>query len=179
MIWFGSPHFPHHAAPEDAALYADQPKKHREYLGEITGVDRAFGLLRNELTALGIKDNTLVWFNSDNGAMPVGNWATPAAGNTQSQEGGLRECLLYRMAARDSGADGISGALYSSGHVRRSRSCRSVGDRSPAPRWDKSCAIDPWRDGSPSYSIRIWNAENTGTFTNPAGVANKVFKNEE
>ena len=41
-VWFGSPHFPHKALAADADLYPGRSKKEREYLGEITALDRAF-----------------------------------------------------------------------------------------------------------------------------------------
>lgn len=69
VIWFGSPHSPHIAAKEDAALYADQEKKVQEFLGEITGMDRAFGKLRDSLDEMGIRDNTILWYTSDNGGL--------------------------------------------------------------------------------------------------------------
>ena len=47
VIWFAAPHYPHHATPADTALYSHRPKKEREFLGEITAVDRAFGRLRS------------------------------------------------------------------------------------------------------------------------------------
>ena len=36
-------------------------------LGEIIGIDRSIGHLRRSLNEMGIADNTLVWFTSDNG----------------------------------------------------------------------------------------------------------------
>lgn len=90
VIWLGSPHLPHLADPADSAPYADQPKKLREYLGEVAGVDRAFGRLRNELVALGIRENTLLWFCSDNGAIPVvGNTGESRGAKHSVYEGGL------------------------------------------------------------------------------------------
>lgn len=70
VVWFGSPHAPHDPLPEDA-------KAGGPYYGELLGVDRAMGALRAGLRKRGLADDTLVWFNSDNG---------PAAGSA----GGLR-----------------------------------------------------------------------------------------
>lgn len=70
VIWFGSPHSPYRAASEDSALYADESKDMREFLGEITGMDRAFGKLRESLDEMGVRENTLLWYTSDNGALP-------------------------------------------------------------------------------------------------------------
>lgn len=69
VVWFGSPHNPHIAAKEDFELYQDAPKHLQNLYGEITGMDRAFGKLRNALNELGIKENTVLWYCSDNGAI--------------------------------------------------------------------------------------------------------------
>ena len=61
------------AIPEDLALYQDQPEEQQHFLGEITAMDRAMGQLRDEMRALGIADNTLLWYTSDNGAIPKGS----------------------------------------------------------------------------------------------------------
>lgn len=63
LIWFGSPHVPLAPAPDDLKAAGGSP-----YYGEIAGVDRSMGTLRRELRRLGIAGNTLLLFNSDNGA---------------------------------------------------------------------------------------------------------------
>ena len=63
VIWFGSPHVPLKPAPEDLKAAGGLP----DY-GEIRGVDRSMGTLRKRLRELGIADDTMLWFNSDNGA---------------------------------------------------------------------------------------------------------------
>jgi len=90
VVWFGSPHSPHQAIGQDAKIYEDQPEKLRHFYGEITGMDRAFGKLRKEIKNLGISDNTVLWYCSDNGGLPkVGS--TGGRGNkAQIYEGGLR-----------------------------------------------------------------------------------------
>jgi len=70
VVWFGSPHRPHRAAAELRRLYANQPEELRDFYGEVTGMDRAFGKLRDALDTLGVKDNTILWYTSDNGALP-------------------------------------------------------------------------------------------------------------
>ena len=70
VVWFGSPHAPHVALPEDIAAYPDQPRAKQNFYGEITAMDRAFGKLRQGLDELGVRDNTLLWYTSDNGALP-------------------------------------------------------------------------------------------------------------
>lgn len=90
VIWFGSPHSPHIAADEDAAHYADEKEADRNFLGEVTGMDRAYGKLREELSAMGIRDKTLLWYCSDNGALPgVGSTGGFRGNKGQVYEGGL------------------------------------------------------------------------------------------
>jgi arylsulfatase A-like enzyme len=69
QICFGSPHAPHQAADEFKKLYPDLPEMEQNLWGEISGLDAAVGKLREELRRLGIADNTLVWFVSDNGGI--------------------------------------------------------------------------------------------------------------
>ena len=67
-VCFGSPHAPHKGADEFKALYKDADGK-VDFLAEVSGVDAAVGKLRAELRKLGIADNTIVWFTSDNGGI--------------------------------------------------------------------------------------------------------------
>ncbi len=62
VVWFGSPHAPHAPLPSDLAAAGGSG-----YYGEIVGVDRSLGTLRAGLRKLGIADNTMLWFSSDNG----------------------------------------------------------------------------------------------------------------
>jgi len=90
VVWFGSPHLPHRAAGDQKALYSDEPDPLANFYGEISGMDRAFGRLRQELRTLGIEKETLLWYCSDNGGLPnVGS--TGGRGHKgQIYEGGLR-----------------------------------------------------------------------------------------
>ncbi|MDF1851271.1 MAG: sulfatase-like hydrolase/transferase [Verrucomicrobiales bacterium] len=91
VVWFGSPHYPHRASEEDAALYQDQPRNVRDFLGEVTGIDRAFGQLREGISDLGLRENTLLWFTSDNGALrKVGSTGGYRGGKHSVYEGGIR-----------------------------------------------------------------------------------------
>lgn len=68
-VCFGSPHLPHIADEQYRLLYDNQPENLQHYYGEITGMDRALGKLRNELKRLGIHKNTILWYLSDNGGV--------------------------------------------------------------------------------------------------------------
>jgi len=91
VVWFGSPHKPHRAIEEDRARYDAEPdKKFQNFYGEITGMDRAFGKLRSELRTLGIHENTLLWYCSDNGGLPEVGSTGGRGHKSQIYEGGLR-----------------------------------------------------------------------------------------
>ncbi len=67
VIWFHAPHLPCVAGPEYAEMYKDQDFKMQQYAGCITALDDQMGRLRAKLKELGINDNTLLFFTSDNG----------------------------------------------------------------------------------------------------------------
>ncbi|MGI9474085.1 MAG: sulfatase-like hydrolase/transferase, partial [Rubripirellula sp.] len=101
VVWFGSPHAPHRAAAEDRAHYQDQPKPAREFLGEVTGMDRAFGKLRDGLGELGVRENTILWYCSDNGALPkVGSTGGYRGQKGKVYEGGLLVPAIIEWPAR-------------------------------------------------------------------------------
>ncbi|MDA7618805.1 sulfatase-like hydrolase/transferase [Verrucomicrobia bacterium] len=91
VVWFGSPHAPHRAIAADAADYAEHPKPLRQFYGEVAGMDRAFGKLRNGIESMGIRQKTLLWYCSDNGALPkVGSTGGLRGHKGKLYEGGIR-----------------------------------------------------------------------------------------
>jgi arylsulfatase A-like enzyme len=73
-VCFGSPHGPFIPAEEFKKLYEpDEAGKVKgyniDYLAEVTGVDAAVGRLCEELKKLGLAEDTIVWFTSDNGSL--------------------------------------------------------------------------------------------------------------
>ncbi len=101
VVWFGSPHSPHRAVSRDRKPYAGQPMRNQHFLGEVTGMDRAFGKLRDALGPLGIRDNTILWYCSDNGALPRVGSAGPFRGRKgQIYEGGLLVPAILEWPAR-------------------------------------------------------------------------------
>lgn len=71
-IWFHAPHSPIVAGPKYLALYGEHPEGARHYYGCITAMDEQIGRLRAKLAELGIAQNTLVFFCSDNGPEGTG-----------------------------------------------------------------------------------------------------------
>ena len=70
MIWFGTPHSPFRALEKDKAAFKDLDAGSADHYGELVAMDRSIGTLRASLRDLGVADNTLVWFCSDNGGLP-------------------------------------------------------------------------------------------------------------
>ena len=86
VIWYGSPHNPQRAVDEDREGFPDGKLAH--HLGEIVGIDRSIGVLRKGLRDLGIEQDTLVWYCSDNGGL---NLDPDAVGNLRGHKGDLFE----------------------------------------------------------------------------------------
>lgn len=100
VVWFGSPHSPHEAADEDRRLYADQDRKLQDFYGEISGLDRAVGKLRNGLKELGLRENTILWYCSDNGGLPNLGSTGGRGKKADIYEGGLRVPAIIEWPAR-------------------------------------------------------------------------------
>ena len=90
-VWFHEPHEPVVAGPEYRAMYKEYSEAEQHYYGCITAMDEQIGRLRKEVRDLGIADNTMVWFCSDNG--PEGMTSKGETGwcrNSRGVTGGLR-----------------------------------------------------------------------------------------
>lgn len=69
VIWYGSPHDPWVATEADRASFAHLSEKEQHHYGELVALDRSIGTLRKGLRELGMAENTLVWYCSDNGGL--------------------------------------------------------------------------------------------------------------
>jgi arylsulfatase A-like enzyme len=67
LIWFHNVHTPLGKNPELMKDYADCEPQEQIYFSNITAVDTQVGVLRKTLRDLGVADNTMLWFTSDNG----------------------------------------------------------------------------------------------------------------
>ncbi len=98
VLWDGSPHSPWDASEEDCAAFQSLDRNSRRHYGELVAFDRSVGVLRNGLRDLGVADNTLVWYCSDNGGLSKITPETTGGlrGNKASVwEGGLRvPCVI-------------------------------------------------------------------------------------
>jgi len=71
VIWFHAPHEPIIGGPEYRAMYPQQNENTQHYYAVVTALDEQIGRLRARLRDLGVAENTMLWFCSDNG--PEGN----------------------------------------------------------------------------------------------------------
>ena len=108
-VWTHEPHLPIESAEEFMKPYAHiDDEGIRQHHGNITQLDHAFGMVMKGLDDLGLRDNTIVFFTSDNG--PEGK---VRRGRTQGYTGGLRG------RKRDSHEGGIrvAGMVRWPGHI--------------------------------------------------------------
>lgn len=95
-VWFHEPHSPIATDPRFQKLYeGDQNSK---YMGNVTQVDHALGMIMDALKRAGVENNTLLFFTSDNGPVPhYGGTSGGLRGNKRnSYEGGIRVPGLIR-----------------------------------------------------------------------------------
>jgi arylsulfatase A-like enzyme len=90
VIWFHAPHLPVLSAPP----YTDGYDSNKDYYGCLTALDQQLGRLRQALRRLGVADNTMLWYCSDNG--PEGSDSAP--GRTNGLRG--RKRSLYEGGVR-------------------------------------------------------------------------------
>ena len=81
VIWYGTPHSPFRALAGDLAPFGELDARSANHYGELAAMDRSIGTLRGKLRELGIAENTLLVFCSDNGGL---------RGITPDTVGGLR-----------------------------------------------------------------------------------------
>ncbi len=98
VVWFSSPHDPHQELPAGPNLYKGKP--HAGYYREITLLDQQVGRLRGELKSMGIANNTILWYCSDNGGL-----VKETSGGREKKgsiyEGGLRVPGIIEWPARN------------------------------------------------------------------------------
>jgi arylsulfatase A-like enzyme len=97
VVWFHSPHEPVRAGGRYLEMYRDirqedhpgrDLERQRHYYGCLTAMDDQMGRLRRELRELGVAQDTILCFNSDNG--PEGNLRPGKADGMSGSTKGLR-----------------------------------------------------------------------------------------
>lgn len=69
VIWYGTPHSPWMASPEDRKPFRHLSEREQHHYGELVALDRSVGALRKGLRDLQIAQNTMIWYCSDNGGL--------------------------------------------------------------------------------------------------------------
>ena len=90
VVWFGSPHGPHQGGEEFLKQYKDEPKAMANFYAEITGMDAAMGELRAGIRKLGVAENTVLWYCSDNGGLKPNSMGGLSGKKGTLLEGGIR-----------------------------------------------------------------------------------------
>ncbi len=96
VIWFHTPHLPVVAGPKYRQMYAHLKNESlHDYYGCITAMDDQIGRLQQALNRLGVADNTILFFCSDNGPEGPSGSAPGSAGLFRGRkrsllEGGIR-----------------------------------------------------------------------------------------
>lgn len=87
-LWFHEPHQPVAAPPEFRERHLKT--KNPDYYGCIENMDDAIGRLLERLDEMGVRENTLIIFASDNGSYMRGSNKPLHRGKTSLWEGGIR-----------------------------------------------------------------------------------------
>ncbi len=90
VIWFGNPHLPHVGTEKFVKSYGNENKAYANFYAEITAMDAAMGRLRQGIRKLGIADNTILWYCSDNGGLKPNSMAGLSGKKGKLLEGGIR-----------------------------------------------------------------------------------------
>ncbi|NQZ56111.1 MAG: sulfatase-like hydrolase/transferase [Lentisphaeraceae bacterium] len=92
VIWYGSPHSPFYALDKDIEPFKSLKKaRAQKHHAEIRAMDRSVGTLRKALRVMDIADNTLIWFNSDNGGLKKKAIEIDSVGGLRGTKGSMYE----------------------------------------------------------------------------------------
>jgi arylsulfatase A len=104
-LFHHTPHVPLACPPEFIAFFDERPKgtlhNDQKYAGMLYHLDLSIGRLLDKLEALGLTENTVVIFTSDNGGLAnLTNNHPYRSGKSTLYEGGIRVPLIIRWPGR-------------------------------------------------------------------------------
>ena len=106
-VWMHEPHTPHWPKPEFLAPFKHLDEQHRVYAAILAEADHGVGRIMQTLDDLGLADNTLLVFSSDNG--PEGT------GGINRKEHGQTALGSYYSVGSTGGLKGRKRSLYEGG----------------------------------------------------------------
>ncbi|AQT67449.1 Choline-sulfatase [Anaerohalosphaera lusitana] len=122
VVWFHAPHLPVVASDEHRAIYEGLDGYSQNYFGCITAMDEQMGRLRKLLRELGIEEDTMLWFCSDNGPEGRKGQAPGSTGGLRGRkrslyEGGIRVPGLLEWPARVKEAHAVKAPCCTSDYM--------------------------------------------------------------
>lgn len=152
FVSFHEPHEPIATDPKYEKLYASDDPSFKAHHGNISQMDAAFGKLMRELDAQGIRENTFVFFTSDNGPAKTVFHPNGSAGPLRDKkgfvsDGGIRVPGIIRWPAKISKPSVSDTPII--GTDLLPTVCELVGAQKPADRILDGTSFLPLVEGKP------------------------------